>query len=150
MNQLAFMTTQDLEELIPTTLHLYDMSVVDADGLRACLQIRLYGIDAPEHDQPFFKQACRLLRKLTTFRRMQTTCIFKGVDCYGRILATVKVNGIDLALALCKKGLAWGLCDEYQQAALKAQHQRKGLWINRSPTEPRDAPSRIRRRKVAL
>ena len=100
-------------------------------------RVRLLGVDAPEPDQPFGHQAgdsvARLLgpQRLVRLKR-------RGVDLYGRTLATVRLpmaDGPALALdsLLVVRGWAWAWDPKHRVAGRAAQQAaavagRRGLW----------------------
>ena len=100
-------------------------------------RVRLLGVDAPEPDQPFGHQAGdSVARLLGPQRRVRLTR--RGVDLYGRTLATVRLpvdNGPALALdsLLVVRGWAWAW-DPKRRVAGRATQQaaavagRRGLW----------------------
>jgi len=66
--------------------------------------IRLYGIDAPEHNLPGGPEATAEMRILADGK--QINLISHGKDKYGRLLDEVSVDGQDLSQTMLKKGLA--------------------------------------------
>ena len=100
-------------------------------------RVRLLGVDAPEPDQPFGHQAGdSVARLLGPQRRVRLTR--RGVDLYGRTLATVRLpvdNGPALALdsLLVVRGWAWAWDPKHRVAGRSAQQAaavagRRGLW----------------------
>ena len=93
--------------------------------------IRLYGIDAPEKNQPYGN-------KITTFLKdklesKQVTINFSSKDRYGRIIGKVYYDGIYINELLIKIGGAW----HYKQysndvdlynAEQSAKKNRLGIW----------------------
>ena len=102
-------------------------------------KIRLSEIDAPERSQPFGRQSKVYLRNL----------LEKGVfdahinqqDQYGRYLAKIYSNGIDINRAMVAGGMAW-VYDLYvidttlYKDQIEAQKKKKGLWSKRQPAPP--------------
>ena len=100
-------------------------------------RVRLLGVDAPEPDQPFGHQAGdSVARLLVPQRRVRLTR--RGVDLYGRTLATVRLpvdNGPALALdsLLVVRGWAWAWDPKRRVAGRTTQQAaavagRRGLW----------------------
>ncbi len=98
--------------------------------------VRLYGIDAPESNQPFGKQSGAALRRLINRKIVQVE-IMQKADRYGRVVGIVKVNGNDVSLDLLHQGLAWVYpqycrrdkpCRRYWAIARKARKGKVGLW----------------------
>jgi endonuclease YncB( thermonuclease family) len=114
--------------------------VTDGDGLLLSngTVIRIQGIDAPEHDQPYGKEAKAALRPIEG-----RVAQYKpyGTDRYGRVIARVYVDGIDIGLSLLKLGLAhhYGKYDDtwaYSRAEYEAKEARRGLWADDYVVEP--------------
>lgn len=131
------------------------LSVSDGDSMRvACvdqpahISVRIAEIDAPEmaHPdyhikyQPYGRMASRHLRILCLHKRALVQPI--TVDRFGRTVGQVKCNGVDVATAQVKAGMAWAfsaylmpdsaipsLQDEAQAAGI-------GLWRSAHPVPP--------------
>ncbi len=128
--------------------HAYVVKVLDGDSLRVkkgnrILEIRLYGIDAPEYGQPYGEQAKRFTRRLTYKKTVSLTS--KDVDRYGRIVALVKSDGRLVNRELVREGLAWvypkycleqSLCSSLKRLEYKARRARRGLWKAKNPVSP--------------
>jgi len=90
-------------------------AVVDGDTLYVGrLKYRLCGIDAPERDQPGYREATNYLRKLVKGKSIKCTPVDQGTPCdgrskarsYDRIVAQCFVDGKDLAAEMVKAGHA--------------------------------------------
>lgn len=87
------------------------VSVADGDTLTVLMEgnrpvrVRLAGIDAPEHDQPFGQRSRQSLAELTLDRPAAVT-VWK-TDDYGRTVGTVTVGGVDVEVEQVRRGLAW-------------------------------------------
>ena len=115
--------------------------VIDGDSLIvAGVEIRLYGIDAPEYLQPCFRRgrpwrcgidATRTLRALIAGRPV--ACRSREEDRYGRTVATCAVDGRDLGAAMVAGGhaVAYGA---YQLEEHAARNAGRGLWSSRFET----------------
>ncbi len=119
--------------------------VVDGDSLYIDdVEIRLYGIDAPEKGQAFNKAAARFLRSFIKGKELTYTTIAK--DQYKRTLALVYANNINLQEELVKNGFAWvypryckkNICNEWKKLQEQAKSQKKGLWQYKNPLSPWD------------
>ena len=102
-------------------------------------KIRLVGIDAPELKQEFGKESRQCLVELIENKPIQLVKF--GQDRYQRILAKIKIDQVDINLAMIQKGCAWfyrqyqeSLNDDdqkfYDQAEQMAQRQFLGLFKN--------------------
>lgn len=112
--------------------------IIDGDSLVvAGVEIRLYGIDAPEYRQYCFRRgrpwacgidATRTLRALIANRPV--ACRAREEDRYGRTVAACSVAGSDLGAAMVAGGhaVAYGAYDTEERAARNAG---RGIWSSR-------------------
>jgi endonuclease YncB( thermonuclease family) len=129
--------------------------VTDADSLRAeikgsVMEIRLADIDAPERDQPYAWQAT--LELIDMVRDREILVVPRDVDRYGRIVARVHVNGIDVCHELVARGAAWFYPEYAEDQTLylveeEARDAKRGLWA--LPVEERVEPWVWRERQRA-
>jgi endonuclease YncB( thermonuclease family) len=141
-----------------TVTYVYDGDTVSLRARGKDHRVRLQGIDAPEHDQPYGDAARDHLRRLVLNQdvRLETT----GKDKYGRLLGKLRVEPadcrgcgktLDANLAMLTVGLAWyyrffkdELSPEdqgrYEFAEYEAKAKRAGLWQDDNPTPPWDWP----------
>jgi len=73
-------------------------------GERRAIRVRVFGIDTPERGEPFSTVARNRTRTLI-FDKV-VTLRGTSIDTYGRLVATVRMRGTDLALELLSEGLA--------------------------------------------
>jgi YD repeat-containing protein len=123
--------------------------VEDHDSQRN--KVRLFGIDAPErggrdrYGQPFAQKARRNLSELVYRRTVQVE--WHTYDGYGRMIARVWLDGIDVGLQQVCSGYAWvfrRFADQltpaerksYQDCEQVARKERRGLWRERNPVPP--------------
>ncbi|XP_058110483.1 uncharacterized 38.1 kDa protein-like isoform X2 [Magnolia sinica] len=102
-------------------------------------RIRLRGIDAPESEMPFGKQAKEELVKLVQGKSLKV-CIYDE-DHYNRSVGDVYCNGTFVQEFMLKKGLAWHYVahDQRPEFALwekEARAARVGLWASSNPEKP--------------
>jgi endonuclease YncB( thermonuclease family) len=101
------------------------------------VEIRLYGIDAPEYRQYCFRrgrpwacgvEATRTLRALIASRPV--ACRAREEDRYRRTVATCSVEGADLGAAMVAGGhaVAYGA---YQLEERAARNAGRGIWSSR-------------------
>ncbi|MGI9329038.1 MAG: thermonuclease family protein [Pseudomonadales bacterium] len=95
------------------------------------LEIRLFGIDAPEHDQPYGTEAKQALARLL----LEKTVLIRvhGVDRYDRILGCPLLGELDVCLNSVQTGSAWVYRSKTDDAALDqaeklARDKRLGIW----------------------
>ena len=118
-----------------------DSLLIDSDGRN--LEVRLFGIDCPEWDQPFGRQAARTTSGLTRGREIRMDVM--GRDKYDRLLATVFLpGGLNLNRELVRLGLAWWFRrfapDDKTLRNLEEQAEtgKIGLWADKEPIPPWD------------
>lgn len=103
-------------------------------------KVRLHGIDTPERDQPYGKQATRNLDKLigrTVFVVEQDT------DRYGRLVGTLYTpDGVNVNLEMVCNGSAWWYSryakNDWAMASCQgeAKEAGSGLWADDDPMPP--------------
>lgn len=106
-----------------------DTFVVKIQGVP--MEIRLAGIDAPEHDQPFGTQAREQLRALIGGQQ----CVLVPIDTdrYGRTIAHLWIGNTYANRELVRRGAAWFYTEFANDAALyatenAARDAKRGLW----------------------
>jgi len=124
----------------------YFQSVSDGDTVRikalsgANLKLRLNAIDAPESDQAHGYNAKAALSKLCL--GSQFNYIPQGLDRYGRTVAIIFCNGVDVQAYMVENGHAW-VYDKYVGGSQYlyplqegARQRRVGLWSGAGPISP--------------
>lgn len=110
---------------------------VDGDSIRLNgAELRLYGIDAPELAQqcgnpswPCGRAAHDALAVLLAGR--DAKCRAMDADHYGRIIATCRAGGVDVAEAMVRQGLAIAYrrySQRYIPAEEEARQAQRGIW----------------------
>ena len=119
------------------------VGVQDGDSLtvmreRQRVRVRLAGIDAPEHGQPFGDQARKSLATLCWKKKASIAWVDK--DSHQRLLGRVNCSGVDANAEQVRRGLAWAspLARDREMNALQdaARRARKGLWADPAPVKP--------------
>jgi len=155
-------------DAVPTVLdgkviHVADgdtLTVLDADNVHS--RVRLGGIDAPEHDQPFGNRAKQNLSSFVLGKEVRVE--WRKKDRYGRIVGKVWVTPpeprcegppsrcpktLDVNLAQLTAGLAWHYKhyereqspedrSRYAFAEQEARAKKAGLWSDPDPVAPWD------------
>jgi micrococcal nuclease len=117
--------------------------VVDGDTvyLSDGAKIRLYGIDAPERRQPYGLDARDALAAMAAGPvRSEAT----GRDRYGRTIAVVWIDGVNVNRELIRMGAAWvypkyctaDFCDGWEALESTARDHRRGLWADPDAVPP--------------
>lgn len=114
-----------------------DTVYAQSGGFRA--KIRLLNIDAPEKDQAYGKQSTESLRSLIGGKVVKIES--RAVDKFGRTLALVSVNGMDVNQEQVKRGMAWAYSRSregkiYVGLQSEAQLAKRGLWREANPQQP--------------
>ncbi len=135
-------------KLITKTGHFKTVKIIDGDTFVVMIydiqmKVRLAGIDAPEtpkrkeiEGQPYCQEAKDFLEKAILDKYIDIKGF--GHDRYGRQLAEVFADGMNINLELVKAGLA-EIYDgrlpkdfdvkPYQQAETEAKGAKKGIWF---------------------
>lgn len=119
-------------------VHDGDTLTLKMEGNRP-VNVRLAQIDAPEIDQRFGEESTFSLTGMALGK--YATLAVETVDDYGRIVATVVVDGVDVNREQIRRGMAWAyrqyLHDAYLlQLEAEARQARMGLWSDSHPTPP--------------
>lgn len=130
------------------------LSTIDGDTITArycCgdtttpqITVRLYGIDAPETDQPGGTEATRFVTGWLADRSLLLR--EHGTDRYGRIIGEILAEGspavLTLNTELVRRGLAWWYREYAQddqalaQWEARAREGNRGIWKQESPVPP--------------
>jgi len=122
-----------------TVVAIHDGDTISVRTSRETIRIRLEGIDCPEYRQPYSARAKQFTAELV--HRKEVTIEGGGEDQYGRLLARVRVGGVELNEALVRNGMAWhyqrGEIDRsLADAERTARAARVGLWSDPNPIPP--------------
>ena len=116
--------------------------VVDGDTVytKDGTKIRLHGIDTPERDQPYGKQATRALNSLI---KTKIFVLEKDSDRYGRLVAVLYTpEGLNVNLEMVCGGHAWWyeryarFVSDQEDCQESAQKVGLGLWAYEDPVAP--------------
>jgi micrococcal nuclease len=104
------------------------------------VRVRLEHIDCPEMGQPFGKAAKQFTSDLA-FGKMAMVEAQPRPDRYGRLIATIHVEGKCLNKELVKAGLAWHFKRyssdaEYATLEQQARQAETGFWAEAGAVEP--------------
>ncbi|MEP4485200.1 MAG: thermonuclease family protein [Halioglobus sp.] len=123
------------------------LSLLDANNDQH--KIRLFGIDAPERDQPYGKASGRALSKLVADRIVGIQ--EKDIDNYGRVVGVVYLDGVNINARMVEMGYAWrfgryaGYDADLASIEEQAISEKRGLWQDKSPEPPWEWRRRNRR-----
>ncbi|CAH8384781.1 unnamed protein product [Eruca vesicaria subsp. sativa] len=117
------------------------LNIQNEEVLARKFRIRLRGIDAPESQMPFGKEAQEELLKIVQWKSLKV--LVYGEDQYGRCVGDIYCNGVFVQEAMLKKGLAWHYVAYDKRMVLakwekEARQKRVGLWASSNPEKPWD------------
>ena len=140
----AILSVSIFAEPTSKVVHAQVLQIVDGDSVTVSLdgeleRVRLADIDAPEHDQPFSTDSRQSLFDLCLWVHAELTS--NSRDHYGRTIARVKCNGVDVNAEQVRRGLAWVKDQSATDRTLytlqnEARSARRGLWSRESPVPP--------------
>lgn len=127
------------------------MRVVDGDTVEVMrgggetMSVHLAGIDAPERDQEYGREAAAALAGMLAGRTVRVRVL--AVDRYKRPIVLLNLNGVDVAESLVRSGSAWvyrkylsSLPEELRSRYIAAENEAKtleaGLWADLEPVPP--------------
>jgi len=123
------------------------VGITDGDTIKVLIEgqqvkIRLYGIDAPESKQAFGRKAQMALKQITSGRKITIKTV--DHDRYGRVVALVYADGMNVNEIMASSGYAWvypqyckeSFCREWKQKERLAKANKNGLWQDGDPTPP--------------
>lgn len=105
--------------------------------------VRLYGINAPELNQPGGRESCAALQN--TVRPGDAVKVIPlADDRYNRVIGLIIRDGVILNYEQVRQGQAWvypqyckaRFCKEWRHAEQAARERRYGLWGEASPVPP--------------
>lgn len=121
--------------------------VIDGDSLvmsngKGDMEVRLYGIDAPEFDQPFADNTRKFVKKWTGRQSVQVQGLYQ--DSYGRTVAIIRKGRRILNEDLVREGLAWvyprycrkDICAQWAAWEIDARDENRGLWQGKQAVAP--------------
>jgi len=102
------------------------------------ITVRMYGIDAPERDQPFSKESSEFLSK---YLNQAAVTKVNGTDKEDRSVGTLIVNGKDINLLSLRGGYSWhykrySSDKEYADAEEYARRNNLRIWSLPNPIPP--------------
>ena len=134
MNFLILTITLFIFACIPLedTDSLYVDYVIDGDTfvIEDGRIIRVWGIDAPEKDQPYYQTATLTLESFIEDELLE--CIFIAKGKYRRDLMRCYVGDNDIGALMVEKGMAKNYGefpnDYYLSEEITAQQKKRGIW----------------------
>jgi endonuclease YncB( thermonuclease family) len=114
-------------------------SITVAISEEKIISVELEGIDCPELEQDFGKEANDFTKNFIYKKKVKVE--IKAYDDEERVIGRVFLKDKDLSLALIEAGLAWydkkkGPDKKLSKAQKKAKKAKIGLWSKPKPTPP--------------
>jgi endonuclease YncB( thermonuclease family) len=127
------------EEFTTRVIAVLDGDTVLIKRASGLVKIRLAEIDAPEKAQTFGETSKHSLSGMVLGKQVKV--VSQAVDQYGRLVAHLSVNGLDVNAEQIRRGMAWEYSNFHSNKTLIAlQNQAKqaprGLWAQSNPTPP--------------
>lgn len=111
--------------------------VGDSDG--SAFNVRVWGIDAPEAEQPYGPAATKAARQLIGGETVRLHVEDTGP--YGRLITRVRTDDVDLGQSLTYSGYVWysrkyGTSETLKDCEREARTEGAGLWAQDDPVPP--------------
>jgi len=136
---LCLFNTANASEFTAKVISVSDGDTVLVQRASGVVKIRLIEIDAPELSQTFGEASKRSLSDLVLGKQVKISS--QAVDQYGRMLAHVNINGMDVNAEQIRRGMAWEYSNFHSNRVLialqkNAKKAQLGLWSQPNPTPP--------------
>jgi micrococcal nuclease len=120
------------------------IAVIDGDTVLVrrrgrLLKIRLAGIDAPEKEQDFGAESRHSLAAMVSGRQVSVST--RAVDKYGRTVALLAIDGLNVNEEQVRRGMAWQYTHHFRDPRYialqdEARKAHRGLWAQPRPVKP--------------
>jgi micrococcal nuclease len=113
---------------------------INSSGKSDSRKIRIEGIDAPESCQPYGVTSAAALKKLLIYKKV--TVHSKRFDDYGREVAKITIDNLDVGTWMVQNGHAWSYhyrfsAGPYRLEEETATRAKLGLFADASAVEPK-------------
>jgi endonuclease YncB( thermonuclease family) len=139
---------------LPPPLHAWQGQVVEVLDARSLLvdsgdrkvRVSLYGLGAPEKDEPYGPEAVQALKEMALDQTVSISAHPTSPESQVAAVVTVLETGVNLNENLLKKGLAWVweaycekavLCGRWERLQGQARSTGQGFW----PMIPENRPA---------
>jgi endonuclease YncB( thermonuclease family) len=114
-------------------------SLLQGKRATGLLKVRLAEIYALEKAQTFGDTSKRSLSDMVMGKQVQF--VSQTIDQYGRMVADLSVNGLDVNSEQVRRGMAWEYSNFHSNKTLialqnEARQVPRGLWAQSNPTPP--------------
>ncbi len=120
------------------------IAVLDGDTIlvkrvKGLTKIRMAEIDAPEKAQIFGETSRQSLSDMVLGKQIKVAS--QAIDQYGRMVAHISVDGLDVNAEQIRRGMAWEYSNYHTNHMLvalqnEAKQVPRGLWALSTPTPP--------------
>lgn len=129
------------EEFSTKVIAVLDGDTVLIKRASGLAKIRLAEIDAPEKAQTFGETSKRSLSDMVLGK--QVRFVSQAMDQYGRLVAHLSVDGLEVNAEQIRRGMAWEYSNFHSNKALialqkEARQAPRGLWAQGHPQPPWD------------
>lgn len=136
---LAFSGLASAADFTAKVIAVLDGDTVLVKRANGLLKIRLAEIDAPEKTQTFGETSRRSLSGMVLGKQVKVAS--QAVDQYGRMVAHLDLDGLDVNAEQIRRGMAWEYSHFHGNRALLALQQEareapRGLWALAEPMPP--------------
>lgn len=126
-------------EFVAKVIAVLDGDTVLIKGAKGLKKIRMAGIDAPEKAQTFGETSRRSLAEMVLGKQVMVAS--EAVDQYGRMVAHLSVDGLDVNAEQIRRGMAWEYSRFHNDRVLlalqeEARRAPRGLWALNDPMPP--------------
>ncbi len=127
------------EEFFARVIVVIDGDTVLIRRSSGLVKIRLAEIDAPEKTQAFGGTSKNSLSDMVLGK--QVKIVSQAIDQYGRMVAHLSVDGLDVNAEQIRRGMAWEYSSYHSDKALialqdEARRASRGLWAQSDPVPP--------------
>jgi len=127
--------------LVGTVTRVVDGDTIVVELSSGVIRVRLYGIDAPEHNQPGGYESASTLRSMVERKQVSLEPI--NQDRYSRMVAKVFLGRTNVNAEMVSRGEAWvyrhyvrGPDRQWCTFEAEAREKRLGLWKARNAIPP--------------
>lgn len=126
-------------EFVAKVIAVLDGDTVLIKRASGLTKIRMVGIDAPEKAQTFGETSRRSLADMVLGKQVKVAS--EAIDQYGRMIAHLSVDGLDVNAEQVRRGMAWEYSRFHNNRALlalqeEARQAPRGLWALSEPMPP--------------
>jgi micrococcal nuclease len=127
------------QEFITKVIAVLDGDTVLVRREGGLVKIRLAEIDAPEKAQTFGETSKHSLTGMVLGKQVRV--VSQAVDQYGRLVAHLSVDGLDVNAEQIRRGMAWEYSNFHSNQTLialqnESRQASRGLWAQSNPTPP--------------